>query len=46
MKNINPAIWHNKGEVGKLDIKPLEVEITNPKEPIRRKNCVWTDPHE
>lgn len=34
-ERINLEVWHNKGEIGKLDIEPLEVEIMNPKEPIR-----------
>lgn len=32
---INPEVWHHKGEIGKLDIDPLEIEITDLKEPIR-----------
>lgn len=27
---INSNVWHTKGEVGRLEIEPIKIEITNP----------------
>ncbi|TRZ12216.1 hypothetical protein HGM15179_014843 [Zosterops borbonicus] len=34
---INPEVWHSKGEVGRLEIEPIHIEIENPEDPIRVK---------
>ncbi|TRZ17800.1 hypothetical protein HGM15179_009271 [Zosterops borbonicus] len=35
--DINPEVWHSKGEVGKLEIDPIHIIIENPVDPIRVK---------
>lgn len=36
-EEINPRVWHSKGEIGKLDIKPIKIENEDPEDPIRIK---------
>ncbi|XP_058713386.1 uncharacterized protein LOC131588511 [Poecile atricapillus] len=36
-RKIDPRVWHSKGEVGKLNITPIKIEIENPEDPIRIK---------
>ncbi|TRZ26910.1 hypothetical protein HGM15179_000254 [Zosterops borbonicus] len=35
--DINPKVWHSKGEVGRLEIDPIHIAIENPEDPIRVK---------
>ncbi|TRZ10539.1 hypothetical protein HGM15179_016566 [Zosterops borbonicus] len=36
-EEINPEVWHSKGEVGRLEIEPIHIEIENPEDPIMVK---------
>ncbi|TRZ19903.1 hypothetical protein HGM15179_007184 [Zosterops borbonicus] len=38
-EEINPEVWHSKGEVGRLEIEPIHIEIENPEDPIRVKHA-------
>ncbi|TRZ07816.1 hypothetical protein HGM15179_019292 [Zosterops borbonicus] len=34
---IDPKVWYSQGEVGRLEIEPISIEIEKPEEPIRIK---------
>lgn len=33
-EKIDPKVWYNQGEAGRLDIEPIHIEIERPEDPI------------